>query len=61
MPNQKNRKKKNGINKIKKLQAMRAKESLAKAAHKPSATGKGIGETSKFETVQERPGAFKRA
>ena len=61
MPNQKSRKKKAGVNKINKLQAMRAKESAAKPPQKPSATGKGIGEKSKFEMVQERPGALKRA
>ena len=61
MPNQKSRKKKAGVNKIKKLQAMRAKESAAKPPQRPSATGKGIGETSKFETVQLRPGGLKRA
>jgi hypothetical protein len=61
MPNQKNRRKKNGMNKTKKLQAMRAKESAARPPSKPSATGKGIGETSKFEMVHERPGSLKRA
>ena len=61
MPNQKQRKKKAGENKIKKLQALRAKESAAKPAPKPSATGKGIGETSKLERLQDRPGALKRA
>ena len=61
MPNQRSRKKKAGVNKIKKLQAMRAKESSAKPPQRFSATGKGIGETSKFETVQERPGGLKRA
>ena len=61
MPNHKNRKKKAGRNKIKKLQAMRFKESMAKPAEKPSATGKGIGETSKREAVMDRPGAVNRA
>jgi hypothetical protein len=60
MPNQHGRKKKAGANKIKKLQAMRAKESMARPPDRPSATGKGIGERSKFETFYERPGALKR-
>jgi hypothetical protein len=61
MPNQKQRKKKRGTNKSKKVQAMRAKEARAKPAEKPTATGKRPGQTSKFETVQDRPGAFRRA
>jgi len=61
MPNQKQRKKKQGTNKSKKVQAMRAKEARAKPAEKPTATGKRPGQTSKFETVQDRPGAFRRA
>jgi len=61
MPNQKQRKKKQGTNKSKKVQAMRAKEARAKPAKKPTATGKRPGQTSKFETVQDRPGAFRRA
>ena len=61
MPNQKQRKKKDGENKNKKLQAMRAKEALAKPAGKPSATGQGIGETSKRDMVKDRPGGLKRA
>ena len=40
---------------------MRAKEARAKPAEKPTATGKRPGQTSKFETVQDRPGAFRRA
>ncbi len=61
MPNQKQRKKKDGANKIKKMQAMRAKEALAKPAKKPTATGKQQGPRSKFERTQDRPGAFQRA
>ena len=61
MPNQKQRKKKDGANKIKKRQAMRAKEAAAKPPGKPSATGKSAGLRSKRESVQERPGAMKRA
>src|SRR5215510_2951824 len=61
MPNQKQRKKKQGSNKSKKVQAMRAKEALAKPADKPTATGKRPGQTSKFEILQYRPGAFRRA
>jgi hypothetical protein len=61
MPNHKQRKKKNGENKNKKMQAMRAKEALAKPASKPTATGKTPGQTSKFDSVKDRPGAFRRA
>jgi hypothetical protein len=61
MPNQGNRKKKDGVNKIKKRQAMRAKEQHSKAPDKPSATGQGIGERSKEQTVQDRPGNLSRA
>jgi hypothetical protein len=61
MPNQRQRKKKNGVNKSKKMQAMRAKEALAKPAPKPSATGKQSGQTSKRDSVKDRPGALKRA
>lgn len=61
MPNQKQRKKKNGANKTKKMHAMRAKEALAKPAEKPTATGKWPGQTSKFEMLQDRPGALRRA
>jgi hypothetical protein len=61
MPNQKNRKKKDGANKNKKMQAMRAKEMMAKPAPKPTATGKRPGQTSKFELLQDRPGATRRA
>jgi len=61
MPNQKHRKKKNGANKNKKLKAMRAKEALAKPPSKPTATGKRPGQTSKFELLQDRPGALRRA
>ena len=60
MPNHKQRKKKDGANKSKKLKAMRAKEAAAKPAPKRSATGKP-GQTSKFELPQDRPGAFRRA
>jgi len=61
MPNQKQRKKKNGENKNKKMQAMRAKEALAKPASRPTATGKRPGQTSKVEILQDRPGALRRA
>jgi len=61
MPNQRQRKKKDGENKIKKLQAMRAKEAAAKPPQKPSATGKTAGLRSKRESLQERPGSLKRA
>jgi hypothetical protein len=61
MPNQKNRKKKAGVNKAKKVRAMKAKEALAKPAAKPTATGKTPGQTSKFERLKDRPGALSRA
>ncbi len=61
MPNQKNRKKKDGVNKAKKIKAMRAKEALARPAAKPTATGKRPGQTSKFELLKDRPGALSRA
>ena len=61
MPNQKQRKKKDGVNKIKKTEAMRHKEAMAKPRPAPSATGKGIRETSKRESVQDRPNGFNRA
>jgi len=61
MPNQKQRKKKDGANKNKKMQAMRAKEAKARPADKPSATGKRSGLRSKFERTQDRPGALQRA
>jgi len=61
MPNHKQRKKKDGANKSKKMQAMRAKEAAAKPADKPTATGKRPGQTSKFDTVKDRPGALQRA
>jgi hypothetical protein len=61
MPNQKNRRKKAGANKNKKLQAMRAKEMMAKTPSKPTATGKTAGQTSKFELLQDRPSAMRRA
>ena len=61
MPNQKSRKKKDGANKSKKLQAMRTKEAKAKPAPKPSATGKETGMKSKFERGQDRPGGMSRA
>lgn len=58
MPKQKSRKKKDGTNKNKKLQAMREKEPRAKPRGKPSATGQGIGEQLKDQTVQDRPWAY---
>jgi hypothetical protein len=61
MPNHKQRKKKNGVNKIKKTEAMRQKEALAKPRRPPSATGKGIRETSKRDFVKDRQGSFNRA
>ena len=61
MPNQRQRKKKAGANKIKKVQAMRAKEAMAKPPDKPTATGKWGGQTSKFERLQDRPGRLQRA
>ena len=61
MPNQKQRKKKGGENKSKKMQAMRAKEAQAKPSQKPTATGKRPGQTSKFELLQDRPGSMQRA
>lgn len=61
MPNHKSRKKKNGVNKIKKLKAMREKEARAKLAPRYSATGKTPGQESKFEFVQDRPGGLRRA
>lgn len=61
MPNQKQRRKKDGENKAKKVKAMRIKEAQAKPAPKPSATGKAPGQTSKFEKLQDRPGALRRA
>ena len=61
MPNQKQRKKKHGFNKSKKVQAMRAKEASARPADKPTATGKRPGQTSKFERAHDRPGGFPRA
>lgn len=61
MPNQKNRKKKDGTNKIKKTKAMREKEAAAKPMPRPSATGKTPGETSKFAVQHDRPGTLRRA
>jgi hypothetical protein len=61
MPNQKQRKKKAGVNKIKKVTAMREKEAVAKPRRPPSATGKGIRETSKRDSVKDRQSAFNRA
>ena len=61
MPNQHQRKKKDGVNKQKKTAAMREKEANAKPRRPPSATGKGIRESSKRDTVKDRPGAAKRA
>jgi hypothetical protein len=61
MPNQKSRKKKDGTNKSKKIQAMRQKERSARPRSKPSATGQGIGERLKDQTVQDRPGNMSRA
>jgi hypothetical protein len=61
MPNQKSRKKKDGTNKSKKIQAMRQKERTARPRGKPSATGQGIGERLKDQTVQDRPRNMSRA
>jgi hypothetical protein len=61
MPNQKHRLKKAGTNKIKKTAAMRAKESIAKPRRPPSATGKGIRETSRVGMVNDRQGILNRA
>ncbi len=61
MPNQKHRKKKDGVNKSKKIQAMRAKEAGARPMPRPRATGKRPGETSKFDVVKDRPGGMQRA
>ena len=61
MPNHKQRKKKAGVNKIKKTEAMRRKEATAKPRRPPSATGKGIRETSKRDSVKDRQGALNRA
>jgi hypothetical protein len=61
MPNQKSRKKKGGANKSKKLQAMRAKEAASKPRVARTATGKLSGRQSKFERIQDRPGATARA
>jgi hypothetical protein len=61
MPNQGNRKKKAGANKNKKMKAMRTKEAQAKPSLKATATGKKPGQTSKFELLQDRPGALRRA
>ena len=61
MPNQKQRKKKDGGNKIKKTEAMREKEALAKPRRPPSATGKGIREWSKRDQPKDRQGSHNRA
>jgi hypothetical protein len=61
MPNQKSRRKKDGANKTKKLQAMRAKETAAKPTIGRTATGKLSGRDSKFERTRDRPGALNRA
>jgi hypothetical protein len=61
MPNEKSRKKKDGTNKSKKLQAMRQKERNARPRGTPSATGQGVGERLKDQTVQDRPGNMSRA
>jgi hypothetical protein len=61
MPNQKSRKKKDGANKSKKLQAMRTKEAAAKPTVGRTETGKLSGRHSKFERTQDRPGAMRRA
>ena len=61
MPNQKQRKKKAGVNKIKKMEAMREKEALANPRHPPSATGKGIREWSKRDQPKDRYRSFNRA
>ena len=60
MPNRKQRLKKNGMNKSKKVKAMKMKEALARPADKPTATGKP-GQTSKVVKKTDRPGAFSRA
>jgi hypothetical protein len=49
------------VNKEKKIAAMREKETMAKAGRPPSATGKGIRESSKRDTVKDRPDATNRA
>jgi len=61
MPNQKQRRKKDGTNKIKKTAAMRAKEAHAKPPQPPSATGKGVRERSKLEWLTDRLRGFNRA
>ena len=61
MPNQHQRKKKDGQNKQKKTAAMREKEAMAKPRRPPSATGKGIRETSKRDVVNDRPRGLFRA
>jgi hypothetical protein len=61
MPNQHQRRKKGGHNKEKKIAAMREKEAMAKPRRAPTATGKGIRETSKRDMVKDRPGGFSRA
>jgi hypothetical protein len=61
MPNQKTRKKKDGVNKNKKLQAMRAKEATSKPRPPQTATGKLSGRRSKFERTEDRPGSIARA
>ena len=61
MPNQHQRKKKDGTNKIKKTAAMRDREATAKPRRAPSATGEGIRETSKRDAVKDRQGAYNRA
>src|SRR5262245_36188309 len=61
MPNQRQRKKKAGVNKIKKTQAMRAKEAAAAPRQPRTATGKSIHKASKREKVRDRAGALNRA
>jgi hypothetical protein len=54
MPNQKNRKKKDGVNKNKKLRAMREKEAGAKPKTIHTGTGKMAGREPKNERVSGR-------
>jgi hypothetical protein len=62
MPNQKQRKKKDGVNKEKKTQAMREKQARANPRPRRSDTGQGVGELLKPNTtIQDRPGGFRRA
>jgi hypothetical protein len=54
MPNQKDRKKKDGVNKGKKLAAMREKEAGAKPAVVHTGTGKQAGREPKTDRVSGR-------